>query len=259
MNTAALDLRIIGPGFLAGMLVLATHVPLGREVLRRGIIFIDLAVAQTAGLGVIAAGVLGWDAHGPAAQLAAVATALVAALGLTWTERRYPEVQEAIIGALFILAATGGILLLAHHPKGGEELKDLLVGQILWVDWHTLGPAALVAAAVLALWFTVRRRLGRAGFYILFAVSVTVSVQLVGVYLVFANLIIPALATRRQREGPGLATAFGIGIVGYGLGLVLSGLFDLPTGAITVWSLAAVALAAGFGRRGARGPTAAPS
>ena len=246
MNAAALDLRILGPGFLAGLLVLATHVPLGREVLRRGIIFIDLAVAQTAGLGVIAAGVLGWDAHGPAAQIAAVITALAAALGLTWTEKRFGEVQEAIIGALFILAATGGILLLANHPRGGEELKDLLVGQILWVDWHTLGPAALVALGVLALWFTARQRIGRAGFYILFAVSVTVSVQLVGVYLVFASLIIPALATRRLREGPGLAAAFLIGVTGYVLGLVLSGLYDLPTGAIIVWSLAGAALLAGW-------------
>jgi zinc/manganese transport system permease protein len=246
MSWSALDWSIIGPALLAGLLVLSTHVPLGREVLARGIIFIDLAVAQTAGLGVIAAASLGWDPHGVWAQLAAVSAALAAGLLLTWTERRYEPVQEAIIGALFVLAATGGILLLANNPRGGEELHDLLVGQILWVDWHTLGPATAVSVLVLGLWFAARRVLGRAGFYLLFALSVTVSVQLVGIYLVFASLIVPALATRSLDERPALVWAFAIGIVGYLAGLVLSTLFDLPTGAVIVWALAVVAFVASF-------------
>ena len=83
MNMDALDISILGPGFLAGLLVLATHVPLGRQVLKRGIIFIDLAVAQMAGLGVVAASVLGWDTHGIAAQIAAVSAALIGAALLT--------------------------------------------------------------------------------------------------------------------------------------------------------------------------------
>ncbi len=235
------ELAILGPGLLAGLLVLATHVPMGREVLRRGIIFIDLAVAQTAGLGVIAAGALGWDPHGIAAQVAAFLAAIGAGMFLTWTERHWGEVQEAIIGALFVLAATGGILLLANHPKGGEELKDLLVGQILWVDMHVLGPAMAATALVLLCWYRFRERLGRMGFYLLFAVSVTVAVQLVGVYLVFASLILPALPTRRMARVPALAAAYVIGAVGYAAGLLLSLLFDLPTGAVIVWTMATVA------------------
>ena len=234
----ALDLSIIAPGFVAGILVLATHVPLGREVMRRGIIFIDLAVAQMAGLGVIAASVLGWDAHGVVAQVAAFTAALAGGLLLTWTEHKWLEVQEALIGTLFILAATGGILLLANHPKGGDELKDLLVGQILWVDMHQLIPAAVVSVLVVTAWFVFRGHIGRVGFYLLFAFSVTVSVQMVGVYLVFASLIIPALATRNLGRRKGLATAYGIGIAGYSFGLVLSTIFDLPTGAVIVWALA---------------------
>ncbi|MDH4031437.1 MAG: metal ABC transporter permease [Chromatiales bacterium] len=245
------ELSILGPGFVAGLLVLATHVPMGREVLRRGIIFIDLAVAQTAGLGVIAAGALGWDAHGFAAQVAAFLAAIAAGMFLTWTEKHWGEMQEAIIGALFVLAATGGILLLANHPKGGEELKDLLVGQILWVDMHVLWPAMVVSAIVLLCWFRLRERLGRMGFYMLFAVSVTVAVQLVGVYLVFASLIIPALATRSMPPAAGLPVAYGIGAIGYAIGLLLSALFDLPTGAVVVWALAGVATLWSFipGRR----------
>jgi len=241
VNWEALDLSILGPAFLAGMLVLSTHVPLGREVLGRGIIFIDLAVAQLAGLGVIVAGSLGWEVHGPAAQAAAFISAIAGAAMLTWTERILSDVQEAVIGVMFVLAATAGMLLLANNPRGGEELKDLLVGQILWVDAHTLGPAAVVSVLVLLAWSLARHRLGRAGFYVLFALSVTVSVQLVGVYLVFASLIVPALATRHQGAG-GLLPAYGVGLAGYLLGMVLSALLDLPTGAVIVWSLVAVAV-----------------
>jgi zinc/manganese transport system permease protein len=96
-----------------------------------------------------------------------------------------------------------------------------------------------VYAVALAAWFGVRERIGRVGFYSLFAVVVTLSVQLVGVYLVFASLIIPALATQRQRGGR-LITAYACGLAGYALGLALSVRFDLPSGAAIVWALAAV-------------------
>ena len=196
MNTG-----ILGPAFVAGLLVLATHVPLGMQVLKRGIVFIDLAIAQIAGLGVIAADLLGWEPQGWAVQIAAVGAALLGGLLLTWTDKRWPEVQEATIGVLFALAASGGILLLADNPHGGEHLKDLLVGQILWVSYGQLVPVAVLTALLLGLWFGLRERLGRLGFYILFAFAVTASVQLVGVYLVFASLIVPALACRTSPTG----------------------------------------------------------
>ena len=134
MNWSALDWGILGPALIAGLLVLSTHVPLGTQVLDRGIVFIDLAIAQTAGLGVIAADTFGLPEGGVAVQAAAVCAALLGALLLTWTERRAPQQQEALIGVMFILAACAGILLLSGNPHGGEHLKDLLVGQILWVN-----------------------------------------------------------------------------------------------------------------------------
>ena len=103
MNT--LELSILLPAMLAGSLVVLTHIPLGQEVLRRGIIFIDLAIAQIAGLGVIAAYSFGWETHGWEVQIVAVSTALTGALFLYWCEKSWPDVQEAIIGVLFILAA----------------------------------------------------------------------------------------------------------------------------------------------------------
>ena len=111
MNWSALDWGILGPAFIAGLLVLLTHVPLGAQVLDRGIVFIDLAIAQIAGLGVIAADAVGLPEGGVAVQIAAVVSALLGALLLTWTERKAPRQQEALIGVVFILAACAVILM----------------------------------------------------------------------------------------------------------------------------------------------------
>jgi len=194
MNLDAASLAILWPAFIAGLLVTATHVPLGMQVLARGIVFIDLAVAQIAGVGVILADSFGWQPQGVAVQVAALSAALAGALLLTWTERRWPEVQEAIIGVVFVLASSFALLLLASNARGGEHLKDLLLGQILWVSPERLPLQVLIAAAILALWYGLGARVGRAGFYVLFACAVTASVQLVGLYLVFATLVITALA-----------------------------------------------------------------
>ncbi|MGE5147047.1 MAG: metal ABC transporter permease, partial [Candidatus Eiseniibacteriota bacterium] len=227
----------------AGLLVLATHVPLGLQVLARGIVFIDLAIAQVAGLGVIVADGFGWEPQGWRVQVAACLAALLGALLLTWTDKRWPEVQEALIGVLFVVAASAALLLLADNPHGGEHLKDLLVGQILWVSPASLVPVAAIYAAILVLWFTLRARLGRIGFYLLFAVAVTASVQLVGIYLVFASLIVPALAARGHAARWQLAIAYAVGVAGYAAGIVASALFDLPTGPVIVVALALLLLA----------------
>ncbi len=241
-----IDWTIVGPALLAGLIVLSTHVPLGQEVLKRGIIFIDLAIAQVAGLGVIAAHAMDWDPEGLQVQVAAVSAALIVAVGLNWTEKRWPKIQEPLIGIVFILAATGGILLLAGNPHGSEHLKELLVGQILWQTWSSLLPIAALYAVLLVLWFAFQARLGALIFYLAFAIAVTASVQIVGIYLVFASLIIPALATTGIRKGNRLVVGYLIGGVSYFIGIAASVLLDLPTGAVIVWSMAAVALFVGF-------------
>jgi zinc/manganese transport system permease protein len=244
MNWSALDWGILGPALIAGLLVLATHVPLGMQVLDRGIVFIDLAIAQIAGLGVIAADTFGLPEGGVAVQAAAVSAALLGAWLLTWTEKRAAQQQEALIGVMFILAACAGILMLSGNPHGGEHLKDLLVGQILWVNTtQLLWLGGLSVVLLMALAFGRVDKLGRFGFYGAFALAVTASVQLVGVYLVFSSLIIPALATRAHTGKRRIGIAYGIGVAGYALGLALSALFDLPSGAVIVWTLAACALA----------------
>jgi zinc/manganese transport system permease protein len=239
------DWSLLAAPFVAGLLVLATHVPLGVEVLRRGIIFIDLAIAQVAALGVIAAGLAGLDEHGGAlvTQLAAGLAAVAGAVLLTWTERRWPDILEALIGLVFVFAAAAGILLLAHHPQGGEHLRDLLAGQLLWVSWQQLWPVAVLYSGVLALWFGPAQRWPRLGFYLLFAVTVTASVQLVGVLLVFTSLIAPAVATRAFSGLRRIVIACLVGAAGYAAGLGLSLYVDLPAGATVVCCLCLSALA----------------
>ena len=236
MTLDAAHLSILWPALLAGLLVSMTHVPLGTQVLERGIVFIDLAVAQVAGVGVILADALGWEPEGAAVQVAALSAALACALLLTWTERRWPKVQEAIIGVVYVLASNAAILLLAGNPHGGERLKDLLVGQILWTDPTRLPLQALGSAAVLAAWFWAGSRLSRMGFYALFACAVTLAVQLVGLYLVFATLVVPALCTSAMGRRR-LAAAYGIAITGYAFGLGVSAFTDLPSGSVIVCAL----------------------
>ena len=239
MNLDALNAGILLPALVAGLLVTTTHVPLGMQVLARGIVFIDLAVAQIAGVGVILADVLGWEPHGAAVQIAAFSAALAGALLLTWTERRWPEVQEATIGVVFVLGSSAAILLLASNPRGGEHLKELLSGQILWVGWGRIAIDAAFYALMFAFWFALRKRAGRVGFYVLFACVVTVSVQLVGLYLVFATLVVPALATYYSRERR-MLKACSVGVLGYVVGLVASALSDLPSGAMIVCAMVVI-------------------
>lgn len=240
MMMEAADLKLIGPAFIAGLLILITHVPLGRQVLGRGIVFLDLAVAQMAALGVIAAHYAGLG-PGWMVQVFAVSAAVAGAALLNLAEQRWPETQEALIGSVFVVSASLGILLLAHDPHGGEAMQDLLAGQILWVSNQQLLAAAAITAALAALLLTPFARRG-IGFYLLFACAVTLSVQLAGVYLVFASLIVPALAVRRISGYRGLLAGWCIGVLGYAAGLAFSVLFDLPSGAMVVCALALVAL-----------------
>ncbi len=237
-----LDPGILGPAFLAGLLVLTTHVPLGREVIRRGIIFIDIAIAQLAGTGVIAAKVTGFAHDWWQLQLAGLTVALLGAGFLTWSERRWPDLQEAIIGVIFVSMASLAIVVLAGHPHAGDELQSLLAGQILWVTADMLWRSGIGFAIVLLAWLLLPQHWRRQLFYLLFTVAVTTSVQLVGVYLVFASLILPALAVQGMHARAGIFVGLVAGAAGYAVGLVGSALFDLPAGSLCVLGLLGASL-----------------
>ena len=237
------SLSVITPAFAAGVIVLLSHIPLGREVVKRGIIFIDLAIAQMAGFGIILANTLGFEAEGWQLQGLAFFSAISGAALIGILEKFSGDFQEAVIGISFVLAASASLMLLANNPHGGEHLQDLLSGQILWVSWDQLIAPALVSLLVFAVWLFKRRWVQGKLFYLFFSIAITQSVQLVGVYLVFSSLIMPAVATIRLTDKKALLAAMIIGLCAYGSGLLLSLISDLPSGALIVWTMLAWALA----------------
>lgn len=232
------DFSIVAPALAAGALILLSHVPLGMRVLARGIVFIDLAIAQLAGLGAMLAAASGIDiafAH----EIGAATLALGGALLLTFTERRWPERQEALIGVTFVLAASLGMLLLAGEPHADEQLREVLAGQILWLGWYDVIVIAIASLGIGVLAWLGRRSAGL-GFYILFALAVTLSVRYVGVFLVFASLIVPALVANGSARR--IRLAYATGFAAYAAGLLLSIYTDLPAAPLIIVAMCALAL-----------------
>lgn len=230
---------LIAPALAAGLLVASTHVPLGREVLKRGIIFLDLAVAQIAGFGAIAAAALGFA--GVWQQLGAFVCALGAALMFAQFEKRAAVIQEAFIGCAFVLAASLAIIVFANDPHAGEEISNLMAGQILWVQWGHIALAALIYAPIL---FVLMRlpQMGQRFFYPLFAACITISVQMIGVYLVFSSLILPALASAKMEGRQGLLAGYITASMAVAGGLIISVTMDWPSGPVIVCTYACAAV-----------------
>lgn len=236
-------MSILLPALAAGILVLSTHIVLGRQVLKRGIIFIDLAIAQVAALGAIVAHMDHRLEEMPFSHVWMPALFALGGAGfIAWLSKRMAGELEAMIGCFYVLSAVAAMLLLANDPHGAELLKQLMSGQILWVSWSQLVLPTLVYSAVLLVIFLHPKILDGAGFYLLFALVITLSVELVGVYLVFSTLILPALALNKYRGKGQLFYAYLVGLLGYVLGLILSATLDLPSGAAIVATLAVSAL-----------------
>ena len=215
-------------------------VPLGAQVLARGVVFIDLAVAQVAACGVLAAGMLLHDAR-PAQAMAAAALSALAGGGLVWwLAGRWPQQREALIGLVYIAAASASVVAVAFDPHGRERLAALLAADVLWAPWASVLFLAAGAALMLLL-LALRPALLRrdAVFYPLFALALSVVVQALGLYLVFALLIGPALWTRR---GLSLIRAIALAVAACLGGLALSWALDWPSGASVALALSALGL-----------------
>lgn len=243
MITSLDTILFLAPALAAGAIISLAHVPLGIEVLRRGIIFLDLAVAQFAALGMVAFQTLlqidkysFLGMYGP--LVAGLAGALICAGTFHLLEKRAGQHQEALIGGAFVLGACLTLILMNNDPHGGEEMKNILAGQILWTNWSNLIIPALVFTVVALLWFTQKQRRQKL-FYPLFAITIPFSVNLVGIYLVFSSLIFPALAVINA-ENHKIKTGIIITIISYTLGLGLSYLCDWPSGPSIALSLALI-------------------
>ena len=214
--------------------------------------FIDLATAQVVGLAIIVLGLWLDDPSWVVRQSTSFAAGIGVALFFRWVERNAPDEQEAVIGSCFIVAASVALLALADHPHGGEELRHVLSGQILFVGWRDIAAFAPVYALVAALWLALPRARTGAGFFLLFALAITASVQLVGIYVVFASLILPALAARTP-NGYVLVRALASGVAAVVAAVLISAAADLPAGPFLVVCFAVSATAARLLRRGAGG------
>lgn len=234
-------LEIVLPAAIAGLMVAMIHSVLGMEVLRRGIIFIDLAIAQIAGLCVVLTALWLHEPSWTQTQIAAAIAAIVAAAFFRWVERYLPREQEAIIGSCFILAASAVLLALADHPQGGEEIQHILSGQMLFISWSEIAAFAPLYVIAAVLWIGVPRVRNGLGFFVLFALVATASVQMVGVYVVFASLILPALAVNTMRGGR-TVSAIVVGALAVVVGIVVSALRDLPAGPVLVFTFAIAAI-----------------
>ncbi|MDH5738057.1 MAG: metal ABC transporter permease [Gammaproteobacteria bacterium] len=251
---------ILLPALVLCALMILTHTYLGLHVLARGIIFIDLALAQIAALGVCIAFLMGEEAHGLLSQLYALTATLLAALGFAALRRVPGKVnREVIIGCIYVVTMALSIVILSRSSQGMEELKSLFNGNILWTSWEDIGLVALVYGVLMlfhliygrqfyALSFTDKSTapgyLWEFLFFASFSIVITLAVNLAGVLLVFAFLIIPAFSASllSDKFSLRLILAWGIGMCGACLGLVISYLADLPVGATVVVAIGVLPL-----------------
>jgi zinc/manganese transport system permease protein len=249
--------QILFPAFVASLILTGIHAYLGVHVVERGVIFVDLSLAQIAALGTTVAYLAGFDLHSRMAYLFSLGfTFLGAAIfALSRVHRKTRIPQEAIIGIVYAVSASMAILVMSKATQETEHLKDMLVGNILSVSWRELGTTAILYSLVGVFHYIFRRRFllismneqeaERQGinirfwdflFYMSFGFVVTSSVAIAGVLLVFCFLIVPSVTAMlfAERLGPRLAIGWTMGAVVSAAGVALSFLLDLPTGAAIV-------------------------
>lgn len=251
--------------FVAGLVLTGIHVWFGLHVLARKVVFVDLALAQVAALGLAVAILAGHAVSGEAAYWYAFAFALAGAV-LVALVRPYEGAlqQEAVIGIVYAVSAALGVLVLDRAPQGAEHIKQLLVGTILTVTPHEVAVLAALYGGIGALHLLLRRPLLQASlhpqdmphgrlllwdtlFYVSFALVVTSSVRVAGVLLVFCYLIVPAALAGLLASGFGirLLLGWGLGATLTAMGLLVSWTWDMPTGPAIVAAFgAAMAFAA---------------
>jgi zinc/manganese transport system permease protein len=252
-------LTFLAAPFAASLILTGIHAYLGVHVVERGVIFVDLSLAQIAALGATIAILLpftGGDPHGPWVYwISLVFTFLGAAVFSTIRSRRARIPQEAIIGICYAVASAGAILAMSRATSESEHLKDMLVGNILSVSGGEVLKTACLYAGVGAFHFIFRRQFLAISlshgdheveglsvrfwdflFYASFGFVVTSSVAIAGVLLVFCYLIVPSVAAMLYAEGIGtrLAIGWSMGTIVSALGIFLSVKLDLPTGATMV-------------------------
>jgi len=253
---------ILLPAFFECLVLVGIHAYLGIHVIKRQIIFVDLALAQIAALGALIAFLFGIEPHTWASYWFSLGLATIGAGIFAVCRFRDSKVpQEAVIGLIYAVAAAMAILLIDKAPHGAEQLKDILTGSILWVRWESIAIAAAVYSAVGLVHYIYRDRFMLISsdpnaarqkglnirawdflFFFLFGVVITLSVDVAGVLIVFVFLVAPAImaVTITDRLANQLLIGWGLGLLVTVLGLVASYVWDLPTGPAIIGCYAVV-------------------
>ena len=226
------------------------HCYLGLHVIARGVIFVDLSLAQVAALGATCAIVLGIDHDSYLVYLSSLSATFLAALLFSGARRIEDKIsQEALIGIVYAFGASAVILLVSHSSHGAEHIKNILVGQILWVNWYDVAITAIIYSLVGCVHYLYRKPLLAASFkkrsqgskwdvlfYALFGVVITSSVKVAGILQVFSFLIVPALIGNYFFSSIRSRLIFGwlFGSLISLIAMWASFSFDLPSGAFIV-------------------------
>jgi zinc/manganese transport system permease protein len=228
-------MEILLSAFLLSLVLVGIHAYFGLEIIRRGIVFTDLAVGQAAALGA-AASLFFWD--GRFLYISSLLAALLIAFWISLASTR-GRFSEAFIGLVYALGISAVFLLLSKSPHGTEEFQQLLVSDLLYISpdqvAHTAGLYSLIGLALWGLTRLPEGRLRHTGFFLLFALTVTSSVKLAGVLVVFALLVGPALVAVTLCGRRLLWTAWVYGVIVNSCGTLASYHFDLPTGQTLVF------------------------
>src|SRR5437660_1918523 len=248
--------------FMASLILTGIHAYLGVHVVERGVIFVDLALAQIAALGATIAILIGMDPHGQGAYWLSLAFTFIGAAIFAFARTRRGHIpQEAFIGIAYAVASAAAILAMSKATGETEHLKDMLVGNILAVSRHDVIKTAVLYGVVGIFHYIFRRRFLLISrdieqaeaegmnirfwdflFYASFGFVVTSSVAIAGVLLVFCYLIVPSVGAMlfADRIGRRLAIGWTMGTLVSALGVYFSVLLDLPTGAAIVCTFGAV-------------------
>src|SRR5436305_10321818 len=251
--------------FIASLILTGIHAYLGVHVVERGVIFVDLSLAQIAALGTTVAALYGVSPHGTGSYVVSlIFTFIGAAVFSTIRGHKARIPQEAIIGICYAVASAAAILAMSKSTQETEHLKEMLVGNILSVSWHDVIKTAALYSAIGLFHFIFRdkflaisldhEKAEASGisvrfwdflFYASFGFVVTSSVAIAGVLLVFCYLIVPSVGAMlwAERIGPRLAIGWTMGTLVSAVGVYLSLKIDLPTGATIVCTFALVLIA----------------
>ena len=236
------DYQWLLPAILCGLIALIGNVILGQQVIKRQVVFIDLAVAQVAALGSVLSQLLfnshsmivdSWLGHMLGPWLLAILFCLLVAV----LEKYWKKQLEAFIGSLYVVAASLAMIIVSKDPHGAEFLQSTLNGQLLWATWEDVFYLGIITTLMLGLIFFRPVLMNGRGFYLIFAILMPVTVKLTGIYLEFALLVIPALCAVSYKDKAALWISTGLGCMGLLSGLMASAVFDIPSGASIVIAL----------------------